>query len=74
MEVIYLLKRGLTRSNGQMPVAVTVVEYDTARSCVHDHPVGRRYRALFGESINWHPEGLDNWLAQQSAAVAATAQ
>lgn len=73
VEVIYLLKRGLARGAGQTPVAITVVENDPAGCCFRDHAVGRRYRALFGDTIDWHPEGLDNWLAQPLAAtVAAT--
>jgi hypothetical protein len=71
VEVIYLLKRGLTRDVGKPPVAVTVVEYDPKNPGLRDHAVGRRYRALFGDSIDWHPEGLDAWLAQKQAATAS---
>ncbi len=70
VEVIYLLKRGLARAGGQTPVSITVVESDPALTGIHDNPVGRRYRTLFGDSVDWHPEGLDTWLAQQQSTAA----
>ena len=62
VEVVYLLKRGLAHLQ---PAQVTVVEYDAANPGIsaRDHPVGRRYRCLFGEDIAWCARGLDAWLA-----------
>jgi len=60
LEVVYLLKRGLAHLS---PQDVTVVEYDPSNPIVSAHEVGRRYRAFFGD-VDWHPEGLDNWLSR----------
>lgn len=62
VEVVYLLKRTLSRPN----VAVTVIEYDKENPDVAatDHPVGRRYRTLFGDAMEWHASGIDGWLAR----------
>jgi NAD-dependent SIR2 family protein deacetylase len=61
VEVAYLLKRGLAHLP---PEAITVVEYDppTHRG-LRDHPVGRRYRTLFGEGLDWQTGGFGDWLA-----------
>jgi hypothetical protein len=61
VEVVYLLKRNLA---SLPPDKITVVEYDQNRPAVENHSAGRRYRALFGDGIDWHPEGLDEWLRQ----------
>jgi len=66
VEVIYLLKRSLAHLP---PAKITVVEYDPAMPVATAHPVGRRYRTLFGDGIDWHPEGLDMWLPKASAAA-----
>jgi len=58
VEIIYLLKRSLAHLS---PRQITVVEYDPLAQSVGSHPVGRRYRTLFGDDIDWHPEGLDQW-------------
>ena len=62
VEVVYLLKRSLMHMN--KPGSITVVEYCAENPAIGltQHPVGRRYRALFGD-VNWHAGGLDNWLA-----------
>ncbi|HEV8581724.1 MAG TPA: hypothetical protein VGX68_21865 [Thermoanaerobaculia bacterium] len=60
VEVIYLLKRSLAHL---APSQITVVEYDPTVPPSGTHPVGRRYRTLFGDGIDWHPEGMDSWLA-----------
>ena len=62
VEVVYLLKRGLAHIAD--PKMITVVEYCSKNPQVPlgDHPVGRRYRALFGD-VDWHAGGLDNWLS-----------
>jgi hypothetical protein len=64
IEVIYLVKRGLAHLT---PDRITVVEYDPTMPPLVMHTVGRRYRTLFGNGIDWHPEGLDRWLSQAKA-------
>jgi len=65
LDVLYVLKRGLAHLD---PGQITVVEYDQpARRCLSDHPVGRRYRALFGESVQWCPDGFAGWVATAAA-------
>ena len=62
VEVVYLLKRTLSRPN---PPQVTVVEYDPdPNRAIFDHAAGRRYRSLFGDGVDWHACGLDGWLAK----------
>ncbi|MBR1069142.1 hypothetical protein [Bradyrhizobium liaoningense] len=65
VEVVYLVKRGLAHLT---PDRITVVEYDMAMPTLASHTVGRRYRTLFGDGVDWHPEGLDNWLRQLTAS------
>lgn len=59
IEVIYLLKRGLAQLSAAQ---ITVIEYDEFRKGLSENAVGRRYRTVFGDGIDWHPEGLDAWL------------
>jgi hypothetical protein len=61
VEVVYLLKRSLARPN---PPQITVIEYDQQDPNLPliNHSAGRRYRALFGDAIDWHACGLDGWL------------
>lgn len=55
-DVIYLLKRGL----GELPgSAISVVEFDPAARPAREHDVGRNYCKLFGDDIDWHPEGFE---------------
>ena len=54
IEVIYLVKRGLAHLT---PDRITVVEYDPTIPPLVKHTVGRRYRTLFGDGIDWHPAG-----------------
>ncbi len=63
VEVVYLLKRSLAHLP---PECITVVEFDQAnlQRDIRDHAVGRRYRTLFGDGIDWHAGGVDNWLGQ----------
>jgi hypothetical protein len=59
--VIYLVKRGLAHVD---PRAITVVENAAGRGAALDrHPVGLRYRALFGDEIDWCPVGFEQWLS-----------
>lgn len=67
VEVIYLLKRSIGHLS---PSAITVVECDPQMPPLQTHPVGRRFRTLFGDGIDWHPEGLNDWLLKTAAAVA----
>ena len=66
VEVIYMLKRSMARLS---PGQITVVEYDPSMPPLAAHPVSRRYRTIFGDGLDWHPERLDDWL--QKALVAA---
>jgi hypothetical protein len=60
VEVAYLLKRGLGHLTGS---AITVVEYDPVNHrSLKEHDVGRRYRSLFGDGLDWHTEGFGEWL------------
>jgi hypothetical protein len=62
VEVVYLLKRSLAHITNSKQI--TVVEYCQTNLNVarDDHPVGRRYRAIFGD-VDWTAAGLDAWLA-----------
>ena len=64
VEVIYLLKRGLGTLSPQplAPEKITVIEKDALHRPLHQNVVGQRYRALFGEGIDFRTEGLSNWL------------
>jgi len=64
VEVAYLLKRGLA---GLPPQQITVVEKDDAHRSMAAHPVGQRYRALFGDLIDFRTEGFSTWLGQHQA-------
>jgi hypothetical protein len=66
VEVIYLLKRGLAHLS---PSDITVVEFDAVNPniAMNAHPVGRRYRSLFGDGIAWSARGLKDWL--ETAAI-----
>lgn len=61
VEVIYLLKRGLGHLK---PAKITVVEHAStaAQGRIDRHPVGQRYRALFGNGIDWHAKGFAAWV------------
>jgi hypothetical protein len=45
------------------PKQITVVEFcqENPAIAASEHPVGRRYKTLFGE-IEWHAGGLNQWL------------
>jgi len=58
VEVIYLLKRGLTKPGRR----ISVVEYDCKNRPLKSHPVALRYRSLFGDDIDWHTEGFEKYL------------
>ena len=55
IDVIYLFKRGLS---GLPASAITVVEMDEEQRPAHEHPVGKNYCKIFGDDIDWHPEGF----------------
>jgi hypothetical protein len=65
VEVIYLLKRGLGTLNPEPlePKQITVIEKDDQKRARDVHPVGQRYRALFGDNIDFRIEGFSAWLA-----------
>jgi hypothetical protein len=53
-----------------MPAAwITVVEYvPGGHGGLADHPVGRRYRALLGDRIEWRTEGFAAWMEETAAS------
>ena len=56
VDVVYLFKRGLEKVERR---AITVVEYAPGRvKSLDKHPVGLRYRALFGPQIDWRTDGF----------------
>lgn len=59
LAVTYLLKRGLSHLHGH---AVTVVEFDPDGRGLRQHPVGTRYRTLFGDRLDWRTEGFGDWV------------
>lgn len=63
INVIYLLKRGLSHLDTSM---ITVVEFDKKRRKINKHPVGLRYRSLFGDGLDWRTEGLEAWLQEHT--------
>ena len=62
VEVVYLLKRSLAHIQNSSDI--TVVEYCSENLAIPltEHPVGRRYRTLFGD-VKWYAGGLDAWLS-----------
>jgi hypothetical protein len=65
VEVVYLFKRGLANLE---PQAITIVESAKGSTARLDrHPVGRRYRALFGDGVDWCPDGFERWIRQAAS-------
>lgn len=66
LDVIYLLKRGLGQLANRAPEKITVVERasDEALRAIGKHPVGRRYRAIFGPNIDWRTDGFEGLIAE----------
>ena len=62
VDVTYLFKRHVQVDD---PRRITVVEYDDKLKRLSENPVGLRYRALFGDQIDWHPEGFGAWLSSE---------
>lgn len=65
LDVIYLLKRGLGQLANRSPQSITVVEKTStaAPQVIGDHPVGRRYRTIFGPGIDWRTDGFEGLIA-----------
>jgi hypothetical protein len=65
LDVIYLLQRGLGQLANQSPKNITVVERtsDEAMRAIGKHPVGRRYRSIFGPNIDWRTDGFEGLIA-----------
>jgi hypothetical protein len=65
VEVVYLVKRSLGHIVNSKQI--TVVEFCEDNRVIRaaDHPVGRRYQALFGD-IDWWAGGLDSWVTMLS--------
>jgi hypothetical protein len=66
IDVIYLLKGGLGELAKKTPQNITVVEYvaDDVMRDINKHPVGRRYRSLFGPGIDWRIEGFQGLITR----------
>ena len=64
VDVTYLLKRGLSNIPAS---SITVVEFDPEHRALRENPVGRRYRSLFGDDLDWHTEGFGNWVDTHGA-------
>lgn len=62
VDVVYLLKRALTRQSANEAPAITVVEFDPENRKLRDHPVGARYRTLFGDRVRWFTSGFEGYL------------
>jgi hypothetical protein len=58
VDVVYLLKQNLSHLS---PDRITVVETGEPNQRIGDHEVGRRYRALFGDSVGWSTEGFKSY-------------
>lgn len=65
LDVIYLLKRGLGQLAKRSPQSITVVEWtnEDAMRAIGKHPVGRRYRSIFGPDIDWRTNGFEGLIA-----------
>jgi len=63
VDVVYLLKRGLSHLD---PRFITVVEHVRrgAPRSLEEHTVGKRYLGLFGNKIDWHTEGFKQWASK----------
>ena len=61
LDVAYLLKRGLSHLKSNK---ITVVEWTAPGEPTEldQHPVGKRYRTLFGPELEWRPMGFANWV------------
>jgi len=61
LDVIYLLKRGLGQLANRAPERTTIVEKtsDDSRPAIGNHPVGRRYRSIFGPNVEWRTDGFE---------------
>lgn len=59
VDVIYLLKRGLSHLSGK---SITVVEWAAKPVPIEKHEAGQRYRAVFGRGIDWQPLGFVDWV------------
>jgi len=71
--VIYLLKRGLGQLANRAPKNITVVEQTSDHAqAIGKHPVGRRYRSIFGPDIDWRTDGFEGLIAGLKGNASAT--
>lgn len=56
---MYLFKRGLEKVPAN---EISIVEYDSQRRALKDHPVGARYRCLFGDEVTGWNEDLETYI------------
>lgn len=59
VDVIYLLKGNIHLP----PDRIHVIDWDPKRRRLGDHPAGKGYRSLFGNNVDWHPEGFTAYVA-----------
>jgi len=74
LDVIYLLRRGLSQLANRAPKNITVVERtsDDAMRAIGKHSVGRRYRSIFGPDIDWRTDGFEGLIAGLKGNASAT--
>jgi len=74
LDAIYLLKRGLSELANRAPKNITVVERtsDDSMRAIGKHPVGRRYRSIFGPDIDWRTDGFEGLIAGLKGNASAT--
>lgn len=70
VDIAMLFKRGLDHLPAEKISIVEFVKGDKTkpknrRIKIGNHPVGKRYRALFGANIDWHTTGFAGWLKEQ---------
>jgi hypothetical protein len=63
VEVIYLMKRGLSHLD---PDRITVVQHDPGKTMAKSE-TGLRYRTLFGDRVNWYAGGFEAFLRSWKA-------
>jgi hypothetical protein len=59
VDVLYLLKRGLSHLKG---ADITVVEWAEKPVAIEKHEAGQRYQAVFGRGLDWQPLGFVDWV------------
>ncbi len=73
VEVALLLQRGLSHLARDRITVVEFVKEDVAkapgcRTPIEKHDVGRRFRFVFGDGLDWHTAGFEMWLQERKLA------